>query len=121
MLEEKKHTTVCVCPGVDMCGRTVVVLVGRNIPVTIIDIEKVTECGFQYKSIWAHVQINLRCVWYVCVCACVCVCVCAGAAVLHPRHGPHRREGVRDGLLPHADWRAQPPGRRLPEEPPRHR
>ncbi|TNN51300.1 Ganglioside-induced differentiation-associated protein 2 [Liparis tanakae] len=26
--------------GVDMCGRTVVVLVGRNIPVTLIDIEK---------------------------------------------------------------------------------
>lgn len=28
-------------PGVDMCGRTVMVLVGRNIPVTLIDIEKV--------------------------------------------------------------------------------
>lgn len=28
-------------PGVDMCGRTVMVLVGRNIPVTVIDIEKV--------------------------------------------------------------------------------
>lgn len=30
-----------VSPGVDMCGRTVMVLVGRNIPVTLIDIEKV--------------------------------------------------------------------------------
>lgn len=29
-------------PGVDMCGRTVMVLVGRNIPVTLIDIEKVS-------------------------------------------------------------------------------
>lgn len=27
--------------GVDMCGRTVVVLVGRNIPVTLIDLEKI--------------------------------------------------------------------------------
>lgn len=32
---------VCVPTGVDMCGRTVMVLVGRNIPVTLIDMEKV--------------------------------------------------------------------------------
>jgi len=29
--------------GVDMCGRTVMVIVGRNIPVTLIDMEKVKE------------------------------------------------------------------------------
>lgn len=51
----------------------------------------------------------------------LCVCVCAGAPVLHPRDGPHHREGVRDGLLPHADRRAQPPGLGLPQEPLRHR
>ena len=34
---------VCVCVGVDKCGRTVMVIVGRNIPVTMIDIEKVTH------------------------------------------------------------------------------
>uniref|UniRef100_A0A8C7VUR4 Ganglioside induced differentiation associated protein 2 n=1 Tax=Oncorhynchus mykiss TaxID=8022 RepID=A0A8C7VUR4_ONCMY len=31
---------VCVSTGVDMCGRTVMVLVGRNIPVTLIAMEK---------------------------------------------------------------------------------
>uniref|UniRef100_A0A665X5I0 Macro domain-containing protein n=1 Tax=Echeneis naucrates TaxID=173247 RepID=A0A665X5I0_ECHNA len=31
---------LCVSPGVDMCGRTVMVVVGRNIPVTLIDLEK---------------------------------------------------------------------------------
>lgn len=45
----------------------------------------------------------------------------AGSAVLHPRDGPHRRQGVRDGLLSHADRRAQPPGLGLPQEPLRHR
>lgn len=45
----------------------------------------------------------------------------AGAAVLHPRDGPHHGEGVRDGLLPHADRRAQPPGLQLPAKPARHR
>lgn len=38
------------CPGVDMCGRTVMVLVGRNIPVTLIDIEKVKKQLFQTKN-----------------------------------------------------------------------
>lgn len=27
--------------GVDMCGRTVMVVVGRNIPVALLDLEKV--------------------------------------------------------------------------------
>lgn len=30
--------------GVDNCGRTVMVVVGRNIPVTLIDMEKVRLC-----------------------------------------------------------------------------
>lgn len=46
---------------------------------------------------------------------------CAGPAVLHPRDGPHYSEGICDGLLPHADRRAQPPGLQLPQEPLRHR
>lgn len=29
--------------GVDLCGRTVMVVVGRNIPVTLLDLEKVTH------------------------------------------------------------------------------
>lgn len=47
--------------GVDICGRTVMVVVGRNIPVTLIDMEKVKEkililpfarfCVWQ-KKIW---------------------------------------------------------------------
>ena len=71
----------------------------------------------------------------VCVCVCVCVSVCVrvrpcayactrfhtGPAVLHPRDGPHHCEGVRDGLLPHAHRRAQPPGLRLPQKPLRRR
>uniref|UniRef100_A0A672SLV8 Ganglioside-induced differentiation-associated protein 2-like n=1 Tax=Sinocyclocheilus grahami TaxID=75366 RepID=A0A672SLV8_SINGR len=32
--------------GVDLCGRTVMVVVGRNIPVTLIDMEKVNEKMF---------------------------------------------------------------------------
>lgn len=36
------YTLLCICPGVDICGRTVMVVVGRNIPVTLIDLEKVT-------------------------------------------------------------------------------
>ena len=38
------YVSVCVSLGVDMCGRTVMVVVGRNIPVTLIDIEKVRHC-----------------------------------------------------------------------------
>lgn len=38
-----KHFSMPMSPGVDMCGRTVMVLVGRNIPVTLIDIEKVQK------------------------------------------------------------------------------
>lgn len=45
----------------------------------------------------------------------------AGPALLHPCDGPHHSEGVRDGLLPHADRRAQPPGLGLSQEPLRHR
>lgn len=50
-----------------------------------------------------------------------CVFACAGPAVLHPCDGPHHSEGICDGLLPHTDRRAQPPGLRLPQEPLRHR
>ncbi len=32
--------------GVDLCGRTVMIVVGRNIPVTLIDMEKVNEKMF---------------------------------------------------------------------------
>lgn len=47
----KRRWHVCVWPllllplssGLDMCGRTVMVVVGRNIPVTLIDLEKVTR------------------------------------------------------------------------------
>jgi len=42
--------------GVDMCGRTVMVIVGRNIPVTLIDMEKVKEkiliLPFVMFSVW---------------------------------------------------------------------
>lgn len=36
--------------GVDNCGRTVMVVVGRNIPVTLIDMDKVSHGGFFCKS-----------------------------------------------------------------------
>lgn len=40
------RTTLCFFLGVDMCGRTVMVVVGRNIPVTLIDLEKVPLCCY---------------------------------------------------------------------------
>lgn len=42
--------TVFVSPGVDKCGRTVVVVVGRNIPVTLIDLEKVKRTFQTFKT-----------------------------------------------------------------------
>lgn len=81
------------------------VVVGRNIPVTLLDLEKVTSDSGSTGGIGPFLK----------------VCAHAGAALLHPRDGPHRRQGVRDGLLPHPDRRAQPPGLPLPEKPARHR
>lgn len=37
------HDALFSFSGIDMCGRTVMVIVGRNIPVTLIDMEKVKE------------------------------------------------------------------------------
>ena len=104
---------MCVPSGVDMCGRTVMVLVGRNIPVTLIDIEKVTGRPVRTaSSVLEHFNI--------CFTFCVCVCVAAGLAILYPRHGPHHSEGVRDGVLSHSDRGTQPSRLGLPQEAIRH-
>lgn len=52
--------------GVDMCGRTVMVIVGRNIPVTLIDMEKVKEkiliLPFVMFCVWQEKVEQLPCI-----------------------------------------------------------
>ena len=107
---------VCVSTGVDMCGRTVMVLVGRNIPVTLIAMEKVP--GFIWRQHHEHhrfsctienTSILLLCEQTLTSPPCVYYFT-TGPAVLHPCHGPHHSEGVCDGLLSHSDRRTQPSG-----------
>lgn len=51
-----------VLAGVDMCGRTVMVVVGRNIPVTLLDLEKVAlrSSKLFWGVIWLIVRVTRR-------------------------------------------------------------
>uniref|UniRef100_A0A672SJB0 Ganglioside-induced differentiation-associated protein 2-like n=1 Tax=Sinocyclocheilus grahami TaxID=75366 RepID=A0A672SJB0_SINGR len=49
--------------GVDLCGRTVMVVVGRNIPVTLIDMEKVNEKMFILPFVMSKLTICVISNW----------------------------------------------------------
>lgn len=52
--------------GVDMCGRTVMVVVGRNIPVTLLDLEKVAlrSSKLFWGVIWLIVRVHTQALLY---------------------------------------------------------
>lgn len=83
-----------------MCGRTVMVVVGRNIPVTLIDMEKVKQ-SFINSFVILNYQYHMfnfqdvYCVW------CVFLSVSLGFVIFYPCDGPHHCKGICDGVFPH--------------------